>query len=46
MTTKHIDFDLDRDSTGLTLPVPRRPLTGQEEEWINAILQTNKAWRT
>jgi hypothetical protein len=44
MMTKHIDFDLDYDSTGLTRPVPRRPLTEQEKGWINAILQTNKAW--
>ena len=41
---KHIDFDLDHDSTGLTRPVARRALTEQEKEWVNAILQTNKAW--
>lgn len=44
MMTKHIDFDLDHDSTGLTRPVLRRPLTEQEKEWVNAILQTNKTW--
>lgn len=44
MTTKHIDFDLDHDSSGLTRPVPRRPLTEQEKEWVNAILQINKTW--
>jgi len=43
-TEKHPSFDLDHDSTGLTQPVPRRPLTVQEREWANAILQTNKAW--
>jgi len=44
MPTKHLNFDLDYDSMGLTRPVPRRPLTEQEKEWINAILQTNKLW--
>jgi len=44
MPTKHLNFDLDYDSMGLTRPVPRRPLTEQEKEWINAIFQTNKPW--
>lgn len=44
MTAQHMDFDLNRDSTGLTRPVPRRALTEQETEWINALLQTNKSW--
>jgi len=43
MTTKHIAFDLDRDSEGLTRHV-RRPLAEQEKEWINAILQANNSW--
>jgi hypothetical protein len=43
MTGKHLDFDLDYDSEGLTRPA-RRPLTEQEKEWINAILQANKMW--
>lgn len=43
-TETHPSFDLDHDSTGLTRPVPRRPLTEQGKEWVNAILQTNKAW--
>ena len=38
------DFDIDYDSQGLTRSVPRRLLTEQEKEWINAILQTNKRW--
>jgi hypothetical protein len=42
--TKHVDFNLDHDSTGLTRPVLRRPLTEQEREWASVILQTNKAW--
>jgi hypothetical protein len=43
MAAKHLDFDLDYDSQGLTRPV-RRELTTQEREWINAILQSNKMW--
>jgi hypothetical protein len=43
MTEKHLSFDLDYDSEGLTRPV-RRALTGQEKEWINAILQSNEMW--
>jgi hypothetical protein len=43
MNEKHLSFDLDYDSEGLTRPV-RRELTAQEKEWINAILQTNKVW--
>ncbi len=43
MTGKHLDFDLDYDSEGLTRPA-RRQLTEQEKEWINAILQANKMW--
>ena len=43
MTGKHLNFDLDYDSEGLTAPV-RRQLTEQEKEWINAILEANPMW--
>jgi len=39
-----MDFDLDHDSEGLTRSISRRPLTDQEKEWVNAILQTNQSW--
>jgi hypothetical protein len=43
MTQKHVSFDLDYDSEGLTRPVSREP-TEQEKEWINAIVHRNKKW--
>jgi hypothetical protein len=43
MAAKHMNFNLDCDSEGLTRPVTRG-LTAQEEEWINSILQSNTMW--
>jgi hypothetical protein len=43
MAAMHMNFDLDYDSQGLSRPETRE-LTGQEKEWINSILQSNKGW--